>query len=202
MGLNRKCCCLIARVSGVWYLSLIHHTYWSSESESNGKRERYGGRGEFTLSLSHRSFCPGQRCLCMPFICLHPSILSWNIRLFIHIQATTAACWKTYWFCMAVCICAWMWVGAGNCVFWYEKSSDVSVKAQKEEYLILFYSFYPFNAVFVLCVLQISVMYVTVWLIAAYVTFGIGYLRADPFPILSSLCSCNVSCQKYHTALH
>lgn len=52
MGLNRKCCCLIARVSGVWYLSLIHHTYWSSESESNGKRERGMGEGGNSLSLS------------------------------------------------------------------------------------------------------------------------------------------------------
>lgn len=68
--------------------------------------------------------------------------------------------------CVYLCMCmnvgGWVLGGAGNCVFWYEKSSDVSVKAQKEEYLILFYSFYPFNAVFVLCVLQISVMYVTV----------------------------------------
>lgn len=27
MSLNRKCCCLIVRVSSVWYLSLIHQTY-------------------------------------------------------------------------------------------------------------------------------------------------------------------------------
>lgn len=51
-GLNGKCCCLIACVSGVWYLSLIHH---SIDPVRVKEQLDTGGRGTFSLtSYTHR----------------------------------------------------------------------------------------------------------------------------------------------------
>lgn len=107
MCLDRTCCCLIAHVSSVWYLSPIHHTYWSSKSEGavgqQGHIHTHTGASVLFrgVSICHSSVYTN-RSSAEIYDCLFT---------FKPQQQPAERHIDFAWLLVSVCVCACMWEG-------------------------------------------------------------------------------------------